>query len=659
MKTDYRKFNLNTLTEKRKVEPLKFDTLEQSDNVARIFRYSRLWNDLAPARKKRQRAVAYGFGDQYSDVIIDETGHRVTEGQHIMNQGKVPIANNLIRGQVKTVIGQFRSNQTEPGCVARDRDEAKLGEMMSIAVQCSYQSNKLWELDARTLQEYLHSGVAIQKVGYSWDFSRQIMSEKVDFVTLPRFFFNGDIEDPRGGDFTVMGEILDWSLSDIISNLCSGDREKALRVSKMYNNSNNQNDIYSAYQPLSKRKIENLSFFLPTDRSKCRVICAWEFESKERLKVHDYLTGKPYISELEDAPAIDEINKTRIKEAVAQGVLPEDVALIEYEWFLDKFWYVRYMTPLGEILYEAETPFNHKKPPYIIKIDMFDGENHSFVDDLIELNRGINRLSTLIDFIISASPKGTFIIPQECLGEMNKEEIIEQYQTPGGVVVIKTKGLTKEQLPYTVSQNATNVGAYELLNLYMSSMKDVSGVYGALQGKEANANAPAALYAQQSQQSSVNLLDLMETFKSFREDRDIILMQTIQQYWTTERYMNVTGTSYNEESKWWNPEKIRDVQFDLAISESASTPAFRTVNNGLLLDFFKAQAIGIKEVLKVGEFPFGDKLLEILDAQEKELQQTGQVTTEVPPEIQQQIADGQDPSASAMINQATQPQMAA
>ena len=68
------------------------------------------------------------------------------------------------------------------------------------------------------------------------------------------------------------------------------------------------------------------------------------------------------------------------------------------------------------------------------------------------------------------------------------------------------------------------------------------------------------------------------------------------------------------------------------------------------MDFFKAQAIGIKEVLKVGSFPFGDKLLEILDAQEKEMQQTGQVQTQVPPEMQQQIQAGQDPKMAAMVN---------
>ncbi|MBV5282170.1 MAG: hypothetical protein JZU53_07010 [Paludibacter sp.] len=654
--TDYRKLNLKTLVDNSSTgakELRKFDSIDKSDNMARIFKYSRLWNDLDHARKRRKRAVSYSFGDQYSDIITDEHGRKMTEGQHIMQQGKVPIANNLILGQVKTVIGQFRANQTEPSCVSRDRDEAKLGEMMSIAMQYAYQTNKLWELDARTMHEFLHSGTAIQKVGYSWSDEKQDMTENIDMVTLPRFFFNGNIEDPRGGDFTVMGEILDWSLSDIISKLCGGNRQKALEISKIYNNID-EHSIVTSYQALSRKKINDLSFFIPTDRSKCRVICAWEKESREVLKGHDYLTGKPFIAKIEEAGIIEAMNKQRISDARKQGVAQEDVPIMTYEWHLERFWYVRYLTPTGEVLYESETPYTHKRPPYVIKISMFDGENYSFVDDLIELNRGINRLSTMVDFIISSSPKGTFIIPEEAIGLMNKEEIIDQYQAPGGVVVIKTKGLTKEQLPYTVSQNATNVGAYELLQLYMNSMKDASGVYGALQGKSPSAGTPAAQYAQESQQSSINLLDLFETFKSFRQDRDITLMQVIQQYWRTPKYMGVTGSSYNEQSRWWNPEKIRNSSFDLEIKESASTPTFIQINNSLLLDFFKANAIGIKEVLKAGSFPFGDKLLEILDQQEKELQQSGQIQTGIPPEMQQQISEGQDPNAVQQLTQAMQ-----
>jgi len=501
--TDFRRLNKKTIGYTKEVA--QFNSVSSDDNKFKIWKYSNLWSNLSEARKKRERAIRYAIGDQYSDMIKDEFGLSKTEGQHIMDQGKVPISHNLIAGQVNTVIGQFRQNQTEPSCIARDRDEAKLGEMMSIAIQYAYQTNKLWELDAQTLREFLMSGVAIQKVGYRWNKTKQRMSEHIDFVTLPRFFFNGDIEDPRGGDFTCMGEILDMKLADILSNFCAGDRAKAVKISKYYNEID-EHTIVSAYSALTRNKTQHLSFFVPANRDICRVICAWELESKERLRVHDTLNGKVFLTELDDLKEVENQNAQRIREAQAQGVMAEDVPLMEYQWFLDQYWYVRYLTPTGEVLFEMETPYKHKDHPYTVKIQMIDGQNFSFVDSILELNRGVNRLATLIDFMVSAAPKGLMIFPEEALASMSKEDIIQQYSMPGGVVFAKLKGLDAGMMPQIISQNASNVGAYELLNLYMTSMKEVSGVYGAIQGQTAQAGTPASMYAQQAQQRPLTYL---------------------------------------------------------------------------------------------------------------------------------------------------------
>ena len=161
------------------------------------------------------------------------------------------------------------------------------------------------------------------------------------------------------------------------------------------------------------------------------------------------------------------------------------------------------------------------------------------------------------------------------------------------------------------------------------------------------------MYAQQAQQSATNLLDLLESFKSFREDRDVKLMQTIQQYYDEPMYINLAGADYSEESKWYNPEKIRNSEFDLVINESSNTPAFRNINNGMLMELFKVQAIGVKELLKAGNFAFGDKLLELISEQEAAMQQ-GQIPPEIPADIQQQIAQGQNPQAAALMQQMQQ-----
>ena len=71
------------------------------------------------------------------------------------------------------------------------------------------------------------------------------------------------------------------------------------------------------------------------------------------------------------------------------------------------------------------------------------------------------------------------------------------------------------------------------------------------------------------------------------------------------------------------------------------------------MELFKVQAIGVKELLKAGNFAFGDKLLELISEQEAAMQQ-GQIPPEIPADIQQQIAQGQNPQAAALMQQMQQ-----
>lgn len=62
----------------------------------------------------------------------------------------------MIRQLVKTVVGQFGSNQTEPVCVASDRDDQKLGEMMTIVMRYAYSLNKMWGGRPAYIRELRH-----------------------------------------------------------------------------------------------------------------------------------------------------------------------------------------------------------------------------------------------------------------------------------------------------------------------------------------------------------------------------------------------------------------------------------------------------------------------------------------------------------------------
>lgn len=117
----------------------------------------------------------------------------------------------------------------------------------------------------------------------------------------------------------------------------------------------------------------------------------------------------------------------------------------------------------------------------------------------------------------------------------------------------------------------------------MRLFEDISGVHGAIQGKAAQSGTPASLYAQQIQYSSTNLLDLFESFKTFREDRDIKIMKTIQQFYSDNRYLNLAGNNYGKEISTYTPEEVRNTEFDLSIAETLSTPALRMASNEFLM----------------------------------------------------------------------------
>ena len=88
---------------------------------------------------------------------------------------------------------------------------------MSAAVQYAYQHNRLQELDSRTLEEFLISGICFQKIGYGY--RRGKTDVWVDEVNPNRIFFNA-MEDSRHWDCTLIGELHDMTIAEVISRFC-------------------------------------------------------------------------------------------------------------------------------------------------------------------------------------------------------------------------------------------------------------------------------------------------------------------------------------------------------------------------------------------------------------------------------------------------------
>lgn len=616
-----------------KIDSVKKEIYRNKNITDIILEAQKCWDSLSDFRKKRERCKRYAYGDQWGDKIQDPKGKTITEEEYIKEQGNVPLKNNLIRRLIKTVIGQYRRNQSEPVCIARDRDEQSLGEMMSTAVQYNYQLNHVNELDGRSMEEFLISGTVFQKESYSW--RKDKMDVWTDIVNPNRIFFDSHMQDARHWDCNIIGEIHDLTFSE----LCGIFAKSRLDTEKLKNiySYSNKDTITQYYQQLTEYKLNRIDFLTPDTPGLCRVIEIWRKEQKERIRCHDILKGEYYKDETDNIKNIETENLRRIKEAALAGIPEDEVPLIEYEWFVDSYWYFRFCSPFGDILQEGETPYWHGEHPYTIKIYPFiDSEAHSFVEDVIDQQRYVNRLITMIDFIMRSSAKGVLMIPEESVPEgMSIEDIAEQWVKYNGVITFKAKpGIPIPQQIYT---NATNIGAHELLSLQMNLMEEITGVHGAIQGKEAKAGTASSLYRQQAENASVNLIDLFESFKAFREERDTKKMKMIQQFYTERRYMNIVGTKASA-LKVYDPNKVANVEFDLTITESENTPAYRMLANEFLMQIFQMGQITIEQLLENGSFPFADQLLQQIQAQkEQAMQQQAQAAQQEIPQNNQPV----------------------
>ena len=592
------------------------------------------WNNMYRFREDRERNKRYNYGDQWKDNIKVD-GKTMSEEEYIKSQGNVPLKNNLIRRLVNTVLGVYRQQAKEPICTARDRDEQKLGETMSTILQCNMQLNRMQDVYARTMEEFLISGLIVHRKWFGWRNDK--LDCWTDYVQPNNFFIDSNMRDFRGWDCSFIGEVHDISFETLCQKYAEGP-EDCQRFREIYSWSHDKRSYNTYMQQFGYSLNKNLDFFVCSDASRCRVIEVWRKESKPRYRCHDYNNGDVYKIDVEDYKAmVEEVNADRIRRGTAMGMSMEEIPLIKAKWFMDDYWYYYFLTPFGDILKEGETPYEHKSHPYVFKAYPFiDGEIHSFVNDVIDQQRYTNRLITLYDWIMRASAKGVLLFPEECLPKgMDINDIADEWSRFNGVIAIKTKNAA--QLPQQIANNSTNIGITELLNLQLKFFEEISGVNGALQGKPGWSGMSASLYSQQTQNATTSLLDLLESFSQFVIDAAYKDVKNMQQYYDTKRVFNIAGKSGAQIE--YDPKKIRDIEFDLSIIESTSTPAYRMMANDFLMEIWRSQQISLQQLLEHGDFPFADELLQSLKSQQEQLE-NGQTPDGVSPEIMQQAQQG-------------------
>ena len=613
----------------------------------------RYYNNMDNFRKRRLRNKRYCYGDQWGDTIEFKSKcgfkKRIREEDYIREQGSEPLKNNLVRRLVKNVLGVYRSQSKEPTCNARDKDEKRYGETMSVVLQCNRQLNRETELDARTMEEFLISGAAIYKKKYGWRRGR--LDCWTDYVNPNNFFIDNNMRDFRGWDVSCLGEVHDITIGNVLREFAKSPAE-ARKLKEIYRLAANRDFVIAdCTQRFGEFDPKTIDFMNPANPSLCRVIEVWRKESKPRYRCHDYNNGDDFKIDIEDkADIVDAENRDRIRRGMAAGMMEEDIPLIDAEWFMDDYWHFYYLSPFGDILREGETPYAHGEHPYCFKFYPFiDGEIHSFVEDVIDQQRYVNRLITMYDFIMRASAKGVLLCPEDCLpDDMSWDDFCDEWSRFNGVVRYKPN--KSGQVPQQVANNSTNIGIGDLLSYQLKFFEDISGVNGALQGKPGVSGTSGSLYAQQTQNATMSLLDILESFSQFIIDGAYKTVKNMQQYYDVARNFNIVGRA--GQIVRYDPKKIRDVEFDINITESTATPVYRQMANEFLMTLWQNQAITLEQLLQVGDFPFGEELLQSVASNQQAIQ-NGETPQGFSPQLQAQVAQASqsNPKAQAMLQQ--------
>lgn len=463
----------------RKIKIIQF-VMFLPKNEAVLAMALKAWRGNGDLRERRNRYKQYTYGQQWNDPVVDENGKTITEGEFALRNGKKPMTNNLIRQLVKCVVGRFRNAIGEKIVT----DDA-LGDV--------YRRNNLDELDSRLLEEFLISGCAIQRV--VWEHRPHGSGVWVDNINPSRFFVNR-FSDPRGWDIEMIGATHDMSIAEVIMRFAHGDRMRAMALRKLF----------------ASDEVAMGGGFLKAQPGRCRVIEVWTLESRETLLCHDPLNADMFSLSVSHRDVIDRENSRREKAGEPA---------VNSRWRIDTHWHCRYLAPDGSVLDSFESPYPHGSHPFVVKMyPLIDGEVHSFVEDVIDQQRYINRLIVMIDHIMSTSAKGALLFPANQRHEsMSWEQIAREWSRSDSVIPYNPSAGNPG--PQQISANNTNIGAFDLLSLEMKLFEEVSGVGSALMGKTTTGATGEALYESQVKNATIALADIFETFNHFRSERDL------------------------------------------------------------------------------------------------------------------------------------------
>ena len=622
------------------------------------------WAAAAPFRRQTERSDRYYKGDQWKDKVVirhrDGSQEVLTEEEYIERQGRPALKQNLIRPLIVNVIGQLRQSPYKSTIFARTADGQMAADMMTAALEGVHTMNNKSERDARLFEGFLVSGAAIYNTGYKFDDERKMPFPYYREVDPSRYFQTVNASDVCGEDVDFCGDFFDTSLLDIKS-MYAKTRKQEQELEEIYGNTTGRRDVVGNQQFVTPNS-ENVSPRISLGNGECRVIRVCRKEGHWDLAVHDYSDASWETYNLKTHPNIKaEINAEiarRKKMAKEIGVDYEDGSnrlLIEFEEKFVTSWVYYHLSPWGHILWTQDSPYDHNSHSYVAKFHpMFRGQAFGMVYDLIDQQKSVNRNFIMHDFITSAAAKGVLMVPEEAIpDDMDLEDIADEWSRYNGVIKYRAKDGIKQ--PEQIVARNFNVGQFDMINLQMKLMHDISGVHDAAQGKSLGTGTPSSLYQQAVQNSHVNILDYMESFAWLLSQRDYKMVQIIKQYYTDATPL--MSASKSGQTMYYDPALVRNYDYFNEISKGNDTPVARMYLDTMLFQLLQQKLITLEMYLEESKAPFSDSLLQKVRAAQQQAAAGQMPSQEQISEMQQMMPQQTSNDAMAQLQQMLYNQM--
>jgi hypothetical protein len=605
------------------------------------------WDSQRDFRERRKRSRDYFRGKPKEMMTHPETQEPISEDDYVIEQGRIPFKVNRISPIIRNLKGQFRQAKTSRMAYGVNRDDNEAGDMMTEALNMACRTNQTTEVDASEVMESLLGGFYGWSTGYKWNPELKANEISVDPIDPTRFFYNSDITDVRFQGLRICGEVFDVPVDAVIMQFAkTAAHEKFIR--DMYADVQKAAEFPYEYLNYGFNLRDNLDFYTSDNPSLARVIVVWKLEYRWKKFVHDRSTGS-YDEMDVTREQIEFINQQRMLEARIMGKTEFDEVTLQEQY--DAVWHCYYLTPLGYVLHDSDTPYWHESNPYTLGLAQFiDGEVWGLIEDIIDQQRLSNRLVSAIDYMFGASAKGVLMVDEAQIPQgWTPAMFASEWTKFNGVIFYKAK--PNVDAPHQVTQNSIPAGIFNWLMSLSGEMKEITGVTGPVMGHDPQSGTPASLYNQQVAQGELTTRDFFDSFYEVRRQRDLKVVKLIAQYYTESKMLAVSGRRPDgRKLLQYDPTRVRNIQWDIVVSDTPDTPASRQLMEEYLVDLMKNERLTFKQYLQLSSHPKADLILQTIEKTNPLL--SGQQMNPAAVAQLQMTAQSGDPDAAALIRQA-------